>query len=83
MNILDAALLIGLLILLALGVAAGGFLAARNPVFWISLGKAAFAAILPRLVEIAARRNSPEVEAKMHECIRRGGEWDNFRKRCK
>jgi hypothetical protein len=79
----DAALVIGLLFILILGVGVGGFLAARNPVFWIGFGKALAAAALPKIKEIVLKRNSPEIEAQMQACLRRGGEWDNFRKRCK
>jgi hypothetical protein len=25
----------------------------------------------------------PALEEEMRRCIRRGGEWDNFRKKCK
>lgn len=80
---MDAALVIGLLVLLSVSVAAGGFLAARNPAFWYGLVSAALSAALPKIAEYVARRNTPDIEAKMQECIRRGGEWDNFRKRCK
>ena len=79
----DAALTIALFVTLLIAVAAGGFLAARNPTFWYGLVSAAFAAALPRIAEYILRRNPPDIEAKMHECIRRGGEWDNFKKRCK
>jgi hypothetical protein len=37
--------------------------------------KAAIPAIL--------KRNPPDVEERMNDCIRSGGQWDNFRKRCK
>lgn len=29
------------------------------------------------------KRNTPEVENEMAECVRRGGEWDNFNKKCR
>lgn len=79
MNWIDAALLAVVLI----GVASGVFMVARSPTFWAEVGTAAFAAILPTLKEYIARRNSPEVEAKMHQASRSAQEWDNFNKRPK
>lgn len=61
----------------------GIFLAARSPAFWIGIGKEIIAKILPDIREYISKRNSAEIEAKMHECVRRGGEWDNFRKKCR
>ena len=69
--------------ILLLGIGAGGYLVAQRPAFWYGLVSAAFAAALPRIAEYILRRNPPDIEAKMRECIRRGGEWDNFNKRCK
>jgi|SanBayMetagenome_1026888.scaffolds.fasta_scaffold53557_2 hypothetical protein len=83
MNGVDAALTIALFVTLLLAVAAGGFLAARNPAFWYTLTSAVISAALPKIIEYITRRNTPEVEARMQECIRRGGTWDNFKKRCK
>ena len=79
---MDAALVIALFVVLLLAVAAGGFLAARNPTFWFVLGSAVISQITPMLKEYILRRNTPEVEARMHECNRRGGRWNNFTKRC-
>lgn len=66
-----------------LGVGAAGFLVAQRPSFWFGLGtvalQAAFKAILPHL----AKRMTPEQEAAFRDCVRRGGEWDYHRKRCK
>lgn len=69
--------------ILLLGIGAGGYLVAQRPTFWYGLVSAAFAAALPRIAEYILRRNPPDIEAKMHDCIRRGGKWDNFNKRCK
>lgn len=82
MSGVDAALVVGLFVTLLLAVAAGGFLAARNPTFWAVLGGAVFTQIMPLLKEYFSRRNTPEVEAEMAACVRRGGKWNNFKKRC-
>ncbi|CAB5155669.1 hypothetical protein UFOVP149_22 [uncultured Caudovirales phage] len=79
MNWIDAALLVAVLI----GVGCGVFMVARSPTFWADVGVAVFAALLPTLKDYIARRNSPEVEAKMHQAARRAQEWDNFNKRPK
>jgi len=64
---------------LLIGVGAGGYLVARRPAFWWGLGVVAFKAALPHL----AKRMTAEQEKAFQDCIRRGGEWDPFRKRCK
>lgn len=69
--------------LVALGLLAGVYVAAQRPSFWIEFGWRAFSAIRPMLWSYISKRNSPEIEKQMQDCVRRGGEWDNFRKRCK
>lgn len=68
-----------LFLALVLGLAAGGFMVARSPTFWIGFAVEVFKRILP----VLAKRNTPEIEAEMQACLRRGGEWDNARKRCR
>lgn len=75
MNWLEIAAIAAVLI----GVGAAGFLVAQRPSFWWGLGVVAVKAALPYL----ARRMSPEKEREMQDCLRRGGEWDHARKRCK
>jgi len=65
--------------ILILGVGAGGFLVAQRPSFWFGLGTVMFRAAFPYLL----KRMPPEKEKEMRDCIRRGGEWDNFRKKCR
>lgn len=83
MSGVDAALVIALFVILTIGLGVGGIMAARNPVFWLALGKAVLVSAIPKITELLTKRNSPEIEKRMHECIRRGGEWDNFQKKCK
>jgi hypothetical protein len=64
---------------LLVGVGAGGYLVAQRPTFWVGLGLAVFKSLLPHL----AKRMTAEQEKAFQDCIRRGGEWDPFRKRCK
>jgi len=66
-------------VVLLLGVGAGGYLVAQRPAFWWGLGVVVFRAALPLL----AQRMTPEQEKAFQACVRRGGEWDPFRKRCK
>jgi hypothetical protein len=65
------------------------YLYARRPAFWVELGGRLAVALAPYLLRFAnaviaylTLRNTPEVEAQMAECVRRGGRWDNFRKKC-
>jgi hypothetical protein len=64
---------------LLLGVGAGGYLVAQRPTFWVGLGIAVFKSLLPLL----AKRMTAEQEQAFHDCVRRGGEWDHIRKRCR
>ena len=71
----------GLALLACLGVAA--YFVARSPAFWIELVKKLFDMALPSIVDYVKKRNPEDIEAKMRECVRRGGEWDNFNKKCR
>jgi hypothetical protein len=64
---------------LLVGVGAGGYLVAQRPTFWVGLGVAVFKSLLPHL----AKRMTAEQEKAYQDCVRRGGEWDPFRKRCR
>ena len=64
---------------LLIGIGAGGYLVAQRPAFWVGLVAVVFKAALPFIL----KRMSPEKEKEWQDCIRRGGEWDHFRKRCK
>ncbi len=57
--------------------------ALRSPTVLAGLSAIAARAAANAIVTKVAKRNPPEIEAKMHECVRRGGEWDNFNKKCR
>lgn len=73
--------IVGLTLLACLG--AGIYFAARSPAFWVSLTSAFVAKMLPDIREYFAKRNPEKVEDDMARCVRMGGEWDNFRKKCR
>lgn len=83
MNGIDAALFVALAVLLMASLAVGAFMAARSPTFWVGMGKALAAVLIPKITIYVTKRNAADIEEKMHECARRGGEWDNFKKRCR
>ena len=64
---------------LLIGIGAGGYLVAQRPSFWAGLVVVVFKATLPYL----AKRMTPEQERAFLDCVRRGGEWDPMKKRCK
>ena len=64
---------------LLIGIGAGGYLVAQRPTFWAGLVVVVFKAVLPHL----AKRMTPEQEKAFQDCVRRGGEWDFQRKRCR
>ena len=70
---------IAAIVVLLMGVGAGGYLVAQRPTVWVGLGAAVFKSLLPHL----AKRMTAEEEKAYQDCVRRGGEWDPFRKRCK
>ena len=70
---------IAAIVVLLVGIGAGGFLVAQRPAFWIGLAWEVVRAIIP----ILAKRMTPEQEKALQECHRRGGEWDHFRKKCR
>ena len=70
---------IAAIVVLLIGIGAGGFLVAHRPSFWFGLGVVMFKASLPFIL----KRMPPEKEKELQDCIRRGGEWDHVRKRCK
>lgn len=72
---------IATLVVLA-GLGAGAFLVAQRPAFWIEFGTRLARQFLPLAVAYIIKRNPPKVEEAMQECLRRGGRWDNFKKRC-
>lgn len=79
-------MLIGLLA----GMFCGGFLlVTRGDALTVYATKAlqlvwpAFLKMIPSITAWLAKRNTPAVEKEMQECVRRGGTWDNFAKKCR
>lgn len=70
-------------VVLLLGLFAGAFLWAQRPAFWIAFFTRLGRALLPGVVSYLTKRMPPEKEAEWRDCMRRGGEWDHIRKRCK
>ncbi len=66
-------------IVVLLGLGAGVVLFAQRPSFWIEFGVRLGLRLWPLLI----KRMSPEKEKEWRDCIRRGGEWDHHRKKCK
>lgn len=74
---------LALLICALVGITAGAFLVAQRPSFWLGMGMAVFNALLPKIRAYVTKRMTPEQEEAFRNCMRRGGEWDHHRKRCK
>ena len=75
MNWLEIAAVVVLLV----GLGAGGFLVVQRPSFWLGIFSAALTSLLPHIT----KRMTPEQEKALQECHRRGGNWDHFRKKCR
>jgi hypothetical protein len=67
------------IIALIAGLAIGTYFVARAPEFWIGL----LSHVVKSMVPVLSKRMPPEQEAAWRDCIKRGGEWDHARKRCK
>jgi hypothetical protein len=70
-------------VIILLGLGAGAYMVAQRPAFWIEFGSRSLTALWPYVLKYVTKRMSPEYEQRMQECLRRGGEWDNFRKKCR
>lgn len=68
---------------LLLGIGAGGILVAQRPSFWFGLATVIFKAGASHIFAYRPKRMSPKQEQDLGDCVRRGGEWDHIRKRCK
>lgn len=66
-----------------IGLIAGGYLAAQRPAFWVEFFTRVLIAFIPFASKYISKRMTPEEEEAYRQCVRRGGEWDHFRKRCK
>lgn len=65
------------------GLAASMFLVGQRPAFWVGAIVEVVRRAWPSIWVYLSRRNTPEIEKQIAECVRRGGEWDNFKKRCR
>ena len=66
------------IVVLLMGVGAGGYLVAQRPAFWVGLAMA----LLQRAWPYLTRRMTPAQEQAWRECERRGGRWNHLKKRC-
>lgn len=74
-------LCVGILLPVGIGAGLGAYRAVQSPAVLAGLAGLLVKTLLPILKEFALKRNSPEIEKRMQEVIRRGGQWDNFSKR--
>lgn len=74
---------IAAIVVLLIGVGAGGFLVAQRPSFWLGMGSALLKAAFPHILKYVSARMTPEQEKAYQDCLKRGGEWDNVKKRCR
>lgn len=71
----------GIIFPIGIGLGLGAYRAIQSPAFVGEAASILFKAFLPVLKDFVGRRNSPEIEKRMNEVTRRGGVWDNLRKR--
>ena len=55
----------------------------RSPDFVAGLTAVVAKAAVKAIAPIVAKRMTPEQEKAFQACVRRGGDWDHIRKRCK
>lgn len=66
------------IIALIAGLAIGTYFVARAPEFWIGI----LSHVIKSMVPVLTKRMPPEQEAAWRDCIRRGGKWNNHKRRC-
>lgn len=73
------------LILAALAVAAAAavWIAFQSPDFVAGLTAVAIGAAVKAAMPAVTKRMSQDQEKAFRDCVRRGGEWDHIRKKCK
>lgn len=68
---------------LAALVAAGVWSAFQSPDFVAGLTALAIVAAVRASIPPITKRMKPDQEKAFRDCVRRGGEWDHVRKKCK
>jgi len=69
--------------ILAVVAAASVWFAFQSPDFVTGLVLIAAGAAVKAAVPAVTKRMKPDQEKAFRDCVRRGGEWDSFRKKCK
>lgn len=72
-----------MLVSIGVGLTAAAFLVGQRPAFWVGAVIFAVQRAWPYVKAYIVMRDPPEIEALKAECVRRGGEWDNFKKKCR
>lgn len=80
---METLLISSLVIALLIGAVIGSILLFRNPGNWVGFIGFAVTKLRPVIVAHMLKRMSPKKEEEFRDCVRRGGEWDPIRKRCK
>lgn len=68
---------------LAAVAAVSVWFAFQSPDFVAGLAVVAVGAAVKAVSPVILKRMSPAHEKAFRDCVRRGGQWDNFRKVCK
>jgi uncharacterized membrane protein len=68
---------------LAALMAASVWFAFQSPDFVVGLTVFAIAAAVRASIPQITKRMKPDQEKAFRDCVRRGGEWDHIRKKCK
>lgn len=55
----------------------------KNPVFVAGLATVILNSVAEAILPTLSKRMTPEQEKAFQDCLKRGGEWDNFNKRCR
>lgn len=78
---MDTLLITGFLLAALIGAVIGSILLFRNPTAWVGFATLAFQKLRPIIVAYMIKRMTPEEEKRYRDAVRRGQEWDPFRKR--
>lgn len=70
------------IVLVLIGLVAGGYIAAQRPAFWIEFGTRILRSLMPLIFAYITKRMDPKTEKAWRDCELRGGKWNHFKKRC-
>jgi hypothetical protein len=65
-----------------IGIGGASFMVFRSPAFWGDVISEIATKAWPEIVKVFTKRMDPETEKAWRDCQRRGGKWNQHKRRC-